>query len=254
MIAGRGVSALVGGRAVLAGSAELLRDFSVPLPQAFSDRAGAYRDDGCTVVFVSVDGRASGFIALSDTLRPDAADTVRSIERLGAECALLTGDNSRAASHMAKAAGIRAVCAGCLPEDKMAAIEQYQRGGEPVCMVGDGVNDAPALKKAHVGIAMGGVGSDIAVEAADIALVGDDIRNIPHLLALSKRTMNTIRLNMALSMALNFAAIILAMAGLLGPVVGALVHNAGSVAVILNSSLLLGWKEREMRRKETARP
>ncbi|WP_298201468.1 cation-translocating P-type ATPase [Desulfosporosinus sp.] len=243
MLAGRGVSALVDGRAILAGNAELLRDNSILLPPTIIDKADTYRNDGCTIIFVSVDGQPSGFIALSDTLRPDAVNVVRNIEKLGVKNVLLTGDNHHAASHMAKIVGIQDIHTDCLPENKMAIIEQYQSGGDLVCMVGDGVNDAPALKKAHVGIAMGGIGSDIAVEAADIALVGDDIKSIPHLLALSKRMMNTIKFNMAISMALNFAAIILAMVGLLGPVVGALVHNAGSVAVIINSSLLLHWKE-----------
>lgn len=182
---------------------------------------------------------SSGFIALADTLRPDAVNVVRYIEKLGVKNVLLTGDNHHAASHMAKIAGIQDIHTDCLPKNKMAIIEEYQSRGDLVCMVGDGVNDAPALKKAHVGIAMGGIGSDIAVEAADIALVGDDIKSLPHLLALAKRTMNTIKFNMAISMALNFVAIIQAMAGVLGPVVGALVHNAGSVAVIINSSLLL---------------
>ena len=121
-------------------------------------------------------------------------------------------------------------------------MEQYQNQGMPVCMMGDGINDAPALKKAQVGIAMGGVGSDIAVDAADIALVDDEVKELPHLIALSRRMMTTIKWNMSFSMALNFLAIVLAILGILNPIVGALVHNAGSVLVIVNSAFLLKWK------------
>jgi cation transport ATPase len=188
--------------------------------------------------------RVIGMIALSDTVRPDAAQTVREIRRTGAGTVLLTGDAPQAAGHIAHIAGIADVRAGCMPEDKLAAIRQYQDCGEPVCMVGDGVNDAPALKAADVGIAMGGIGSDRAIEAADIVLVGDDITEIPHLLMLATQVMRTINVNIAASMALNFAAIALAAAGVLNPVLGALVHNAGSVAVILNSSLLLKWRRK----------
>ena len=133
---------------------------------------------------------------------------------------------------------------GCLPENKLEYIDEYEKAGFPVCMIGDGINDAPALKKASVGIAMGGAGSDIAAEAADILLVNDDIKELPHILALSRRMMITIKLNMAFSLTLNFAAIVLAIIGTLSPVVGALVHNSGSVLVIINSTLLLGWKQK----------
>ncbi len=161
---------------------------------------------------------------------------------MGLASSLFTGDNPQAANHIAGIAGINDVRASCLPEDKMMFIGKYQEKGERICMLGDGVNDAPALKVANVGIAMGSVGSDIAIEAADIALAGDDIRQIPHLLGLSHKTMKTIRQNLTFSMGLNFVAIALAMTGILNPVAGALVHNAGSVLVIINSSLLLNWK------------
>ena len=157
---------------------------------------------------------------------------------------LLTGDHENAARTIANQLGVQEVLANCLPEDKLNYIGEYQTGGRPVCMIGDGVNDAPALKKADVGIAMGGVGSDIAVDAADIALVDDEVKELPHLMALSRRMMTTIKINMTFSMTLNFVAIALAIIGTLNPVVGALVHNAGSVLVITNSAFLLKWRKK----------
>ena len=240
MIPGRGVSACVEGRRVLAGNPELLREQGVPM----TEDAGDYLTQGCTVTYLAVDGVYAGYIALSDTVRQESAAMIDSLSALGVQPVLLTGDHENAAHAIAEKLHIRQVRANCLPEDKLTAIDGYQAAGQPVCMMGDGVNDAPALKRSAVGIAMGGVGSDIAVDAADIALVDDEVKELPHLIALSHRMMTTIKLNMTFSMALNFAAIILAIIGTLNPVVGALVHNAGSVLVITNSAFLLNWKKK----------
>ena len=187
---------------------------------------------------------SNGLISLADILRPDAADTIRQVKETGIVPVLLTGDHENAARNIAARLGITQTQSECLPEDKLRCLERFQQAGEPVCMIGDGINDAPALKQAYVGIAMGGIGSDIAVDAADITLINDEIRQIPHLIRLSKRMMFVIKCNLTFSMALNFAAIIMAIAGVLNPVVGALVHNAGSVLVIVHSAFLLTWKEK----------
>jgi heavy metal translocating P-type ATPase len=242
MIAGRGVKAIIGDNTVFAGNSELLVENSMIISKDMLDKASTYKNDGCTIIYVAINGCEVGFVALSDTLRADSVEMIKKLKAINVESILLTGDNPHAASHIAKSVGISNVHSECLPEDKMYAIEQYQNKNEMVCMVGDGINDAPALKKAYVGVAMGGIGSDIAVDAADIALVSDDIKTIPHLLSLSQKTMKTIKWNLALSMLLNFVAIILAMTGILNPIVGALVHNVGSVAVIINSAVLLKFK------------
>ena len=239
---GEGVSALIDGRTVYAGNAKLLERIGLSV-QNISD-AAAYLDEGSTVIYVAVDGRLAGYIVLSDTLRDEASDMIRKTASLGITPVLLTGDHENAAFFIAGKLGIKEIKANCLPEDKLTAIDAMQKNGESVCMIGDGINDAPALKKANVGIAMGGVGSDIAVDAADIALVDDEIKELPHLLSLSKRMMATIKINLTFSMTLNFLAITLAITGLLGPIIGALVHNAGSVLVIINSALLLRWRKK----------
>ena len=242
MIPGRGVQALTEGLSVLAGNRELLEENGAIIPPQALGRAEQLRGEGCTLIFTAVDGRFAGLLALSDQLRESAAETICSLKQTGVTPVLLTGDHENAARQVAKVLQIDQVHAGCLPEDKLNWIDHSQRQSCPVCMIGDGINDAPALKKAQVGIAMGGIGSDIAVDAADIALINDDIRELPHLVRLSRRMMLTIKCNLTFSMALNFIAIILAITGALNPVVGALVHNAGSVLVIVNSALLLKWK------------
>lgn len=242
MVPGRGVRAVVKGQTVLAGNAALLREQGV----AFTPPPGANAQiqQGCTVIYVAVDGEFAGYLALADTLRQESTATIAALLKLGVQPVLLTGDHENTANFIAQKLHINKVQANCLPEDKLKYIANCQQKALPVCMIGDGVNDAPALKKADVGIAMGGIGSDIAVDAADIALVDDEVKELPHLIALSKRMMTTIKLNMTFSMTLNFVAIALAMAGTLSPVVGALVHNAGSVLVIANSAFLLKWRKK----------
>jgi heavy metal translocating P-type ATPase len=242
LLAGRGVEARIDGVMAYAGNEALLTDRGLTLPPSLEHGVETARGEGSTVVYVMDEERVLGLLALSDVLRPDAARTVRELNEAGIETVLFTGDSAQAAQHVAGHAGIAEVRARCLPQDKLAAIQSAQQEGRPVCMVGDGINDAPALKCAQVGIAMGGIGSDIAIEAADIVLVSDDIGELGHLLSLSHRMMRTIHLNLAASMTLNFVAIALAVTGILDPVLGALVHNVGSVAVIINSSLLLNWR------------
>ena len=239
---GEGVLAIIHGKAVKAGNLKLLKE--VPVSQKIIAETGAYRNTGSVVIYVAVDEVLAGYLVLSDTIREESKDMITALDGIGVSPVLLTGDNQNAAGAIANQLGIHEVHASCLPEDKLNYIGTCQENSEAVCMIGDGINDAPALKKANVGIAMGGIGSDIAVDAADIALVDDEIRELPHLLSLSRRMMTTIKINLTFSMTLNFLAILLAITGLLGPVIGALVHNAGSVLVIINSALLLHWKKK----------
>ena len=245
MIPGEGVTALVDGKQVKAGNLKLIsRNEKIQFPHSLAVGAEKYLDEGCTVIYVSVDDVLAGYMVLSDTIREESRGMIEKLGQIGVQPILLTGDNENAAAEIAKQLHIEKVYANCLPEDKLKWIASYQERKEAVCMIGDGINDAPALKAADVGIAMGGVGSDIAVDAADIALVDDEVKELPHLLALSRRMMTTIKRNLTFSMSLNFLAIALAITGILNPVIGALVHNAGSVAVIINSALLLRWRKK----------
>lgn len=244
MWTGRGVSAQVSGVSVLAGNQKLLEEQQIFIPETAQADIQAALQKGCTVIHMVADGKFAGYLVLSDTVRTESAGMIAQLKDLNVQPVLLTGDHENAAAAIASQLQITEVHANCLPEDKMRWIADEQQKQESVCMMGDGVNDAPALKKANVGIAMGGIGSDIAVDAADIALVDDEVKELPHLLGLSKRMMVTIKCNLTFSMSLNFLAIILAMTGILNLVVGALVHNAGSVLVILNSAWLLKWKRR----------
>ncbi len=243
MIPGQGVMANVEGKKVLAGNEKMLNINNIIIEDKYKKDISKYLEQGQTVIYIAINGDFAGIICMADTLRKESKNMIESLNIIGVEPILLTGDNKNAAASIAQKLGINKVFANCLPETKLDKIDEYQKDNEKVCMIGDGVNDAPALKKANVGIAMGGIGSDIAVDAADITLVDDEIKELPHLLALSRRMMKVIKINLSFSMLLNFIAIILAITGILGPVVGALVHNCGSVLVIINSSLLLKWKK-----------
>ena len=239
---GRGVTATVAGHKVCVGNLKMMAELGISRDAWDGETCERLRDAGVTLAFVAVDGAAAGLLALSDTVRPEAALTVAALNDLGAEPVLLTGDNEAAAAAVCGQIGIASWQAGCWPEDKMAYIERSEAAGKRCAMVGDGVNDAPALRRAFVGIAVGGAGSDVAVEAADIAIVTEGIAGLPHLVGLARHAMRVIRANLAFSMGLNFLAVVLALLAVLDPVSGALVHNCGSIFVILNSSLLLKWE------------
>ena len=241
MIVGSGVTACIEGRDVRAGNESMMEAAGTVLSKEAKDRAEEYIAQGSTIIYVAVDSAFAGFLALTDTVRRESAAMMQDLTRLGVQPVLLTGDNENAAKAIASQLGIQDVHAQCLPEDKLRHIRDYQNRQERICMIGDGINDAPSLKRSDVGIAMGGIGSDIAIDAADIVLVDDEVKELPHLVALSKRMMFTIKCNLTFSMTLNFIAVALAMFGILNPVVGALVHNAGSVIVIVNSAFLLKW-------------
>lgn len=245
MTAGRGVYACVNEKNVLAGNLQFLKENAITVSEHILSEAEEYLSKGCTVIYTAVESQTAGYLVLADTVREESRDMISQIRKNGIEPVLMTGDNLNAANAIAKLLNISEVKSGCLPEDKLNHIEDFQKKGLSVCMIGDGINDAPALKKSDVGIAMGGIGSDIAVDAADITLVNDEVKELPHLLELSKKMMLTIRCNLCFSMLLNFVAIVLAITGILHPVIGALIHNAGSVLVIVNSALLLKWRKRK---------
>lgn len=242
MLPGRGVSGKIASQLIVAGNERMMAEAGIEIASSVKTSGASYLDQGGTIVYVAVGQYLVGYLVLADTVRSESQAVIDKLNRIGVETVLLTGDNESAAYTIGSQLGIRSIRANCLPEDKLNYIESHEN--QSICMIGDGINDAPALKKAQVVIAMSGVGSDIAVDAADIALVDDEIKELPHLMALSKRMMSTIKWNLVFAMILNFTAIGLSFPGILTPVTGALVHNAGSVLVIINSALLLTWRSR----------
>ena len=242
MIAGKGIYSEVSGEKLLCGSEKYLLRNGVLISDIIYSELERLRSQGKASILVAVSGICMGVVALSDVLRPTAKEMVERLSAMDTKTVLLTGDNKKTASYFADQVGITEVRAELLPEQKVENITFLQKEGNNVCMIGDGVNDAPALKTANVGVAMGSMGSDIAVEAADIALMSDDISKIPYLKRLSCSTLKTIKGNIVASMCINAVAVILSVLGFLNPITGALVHNAGSVLVVLNAALLYDRK------------
>ena len=242
MTTGKGIEAVVADKKMLCGNEKFLRENGIEINKSASDTIAKLHMEGKAAILVVEEGKCIGIIALSDVLRPEAKAVVEKLSKLGTKSVLLTGDNKRTAEYFAAKAGISEVYAELLPDKKVETIQNLQSAAGKVCMIGDGVNDAPALKVAEVGVAMGNMGSDIAVDAADIALMSDDISKVPYLKRLSNATVKTIKLSITMSMLINFIAIILSVTGILNPTTGALVHNAGSCFVVLIAALLYDRK------------
>lgn len=242
MMSGKGVSAKIAGKTYYCGNEKYLCQYGILLNEKAGEKAEELRKQGKAMIFTASETECLGLIALSDEIRPQVGKMVSDLAALHTDTVLLTGDSKNAAGYFADLSGIKNVYAELLPEEKVMQISKLQQQHKTVCMIGDGVNDAPALKTASVGVAMGSFGSDIAVEAADIALMSDDLSKIPYLKKLSDATVKTIKFSIALSMCINFIAVTLSVAGILTPTSGALVHNAGSCFVVLIAALLYDRK------------
>ena len=229
---GKGISGTINGSKVIAGNKKLLKSENIDL------KSDGEPQNGEIQIFVAKDGEILGNVELADTLRKNSKRTITKLKGLRVKTTLLTGDNEKTAQHIAKQVKVRNVISNCLPEDKLEYIKREQTLKHRVAMIGDGINDAPSLKKANVGIVMGDIGSDISIEAADITLVNDNIEDIPHLIGIARKTIRIINMGIGFALALNITAMALAILGILNPIEGALIHNIGSVIVIIYSSTL----------------
>ncbi|MFA6803985.1 MAG: cation-translocating P-type ATPase [Candidatus Methanomethylophilaceae archaeon] len=242
MIPGKGISATLNGERILCGNAVYMHEKEIVMDSEIESALIRIQEQGKVSILVSRNTECCGIVALCDTTRPTAEKTIEELTRAGIETVLLTGDNERTAGYLAKQIGIENVRAGLLPDQKVSNVMELQKNGKTVCMIGDGINDAPALKMADVGIAMGSIGSDITIEAADIAFLNDRIENVPYLKRLSNATLTTIKGCIFISVIINIVAIILSVLGYLNPITGALVHNIGSVSVVTCAAMLYDRK------------
>lgn len=242
MFVGKGIIAVIKGRELYCGNERFLEEHNIIVNESIQQTVNVYRSEGKVSVIIANNEHIIGIITLSDTMRNDAINMISAISSLDMTTVLLTGDSKAAATYIGKKSGVSEIHAELLPGEKVSIIEALQGKHHKVCMVGDGINDAPAMKTADVSIAMGTIGSDIAIETADIALMSDDLSKIPYIKRLSDATIKTIKFSIALSMAINCIAIILSLLEVLTPTTGALVHNVGSCLVVLIAARLYDRK------------
>ncbi|MRR30981.1 cation-translocating P-type ATPase, partial [bacterium] len=244
VLPGFGIAGQVNQRQVLIGNRALLGERGVAWTGEVDARMQLLESQGQTVIPVAVDGALCGLIALADTPRPEAKKAVAELKRIGIrEVIMITGDNPRTADRIAKELGIDRVFAEVLPQDKLRIIRELQKEGKKVAFVGDGVNDAPALAAAEIGIAMGMAGTDVALETADIGLMADEIERIAQIIDLSRQALRVIRQNVIFSMSMNVLSVALGGFGIIGPVVGALMHETSALPVLANSARLINTRK-----------
>ena len=242
MKSGKGIYAEINNKKIYCGNEKYLNENKINITEEVKNKLQEFQNNGKVSIIIAENLQCIGIIALSDVLRTESKEIIKELSKLNISTMLLTGDNKNTANYFAKKIGIKDVKANLLPEEKIKVIKELQNEGKKICMVGDGVNDAPSLKQADIGISMGVMGSDISVDASNIVLMTDDVTKIPYIKKLSNATINTIKLSITLSIIINFIAIICSAMGILNPTTGALVHNAGSCFVVLIAALLYDKK------------
>jgi len=240
---GKGIIAVKDGKEIMVGNERLFEEKGISLSNDARDFLHEMASSGATGVLVGHDGNIIGGIAIADHLKEDVHQSIRDLKKMGIKkVIMLTGDNQKVADTIAEGAGLDEIVADLLPEGKLEHIKKMKADGEKVAMVGDGINDAPSLVEADVGIAMGVIGTDAAIEAADIALTGDDLSKASEAIALSRKTVQIIKQSLMISVVINCAALVFASTGDIGPIFGAVIHNIGSIVVVGNSSRLIGYR------------
>ncbi len=246
VLTGYGVRATANGKAITVGNLALLASSGVHPTADHRARIAAMEDQGFTVLPVGMDSDLAGLIALQDEVRTEAAEVVRSLKTAGVRrTVMISGDNLPAVRAVAQQVGVDEFHAQVLPQQKLELIKAMQAQGHRVAYVGDGVNDAPALAAANLGIAMGVRGADVAVETASVALMSDDMRGLPHLLALARETQRTIRVSVVFSMSMNLLALVLSSLGIIGPAFGAVMHELSALPVLAYSARLVAFKSKQ---------